>query len=152
ARSRLFSPGRKRPAAPSAGGQKRTFLAARPWLADAESGLCLCRDGAKGGGIMYGQIREHLAIDLDVGFEQSIDQAAVGQAVQACSSVDTGNPQRAEFALLLAAIAVRVLAGLDDCLLGGAIDLAAGVVIALCLAKNLLVTATGRHSTFDSCH
>src|SRR5712671_3074688 len=72
--------------------------------------------------------------------------------MQACRSVDTRNPQRAELTLLRAAVAICVLAGFDDCLLGGAIDLTAGVVVALRLAKNLLVTATGRHSTFYSCH
>src|ERR1700730_2864986 len=68
------------------------------------------------------------------------------------SSIDTRNPQRAELALLRAPVAKCVLPGLDDCLLGSAIDLAAGVVIALRLAKNFLVTAPGRHSTFNSCH
>src|ERR1700730_6876449 len=72
--------------------------------------------------------------------------------MQACRSIDTRNPQRAKLALLRAAVAVSVLAGLDDCLLGGAIDLAAGVVVALRLAKNFLVTTPGRHSTFYSCH
>src|ERR1700724_1473210 len=72
--------------------------------------------------------------------------------MQACRSIDTRNPQRAKLALLRAAVAVCVLAGLDDCLLGGAIDLAAGVVVALRLAKNFLMTAPGRHSTFNSCH
>ena len=62
------------------------------------------------------------------------------------------DPQRAELALVLPPVAVGVLAGLDDRLLGGAIDLAPGVVIALGLAKNLLVTAPGRHATLDSCH
>jgi len=54
--------------------------------------------------------------------------------MQACRGVDTRNPQRAELTLLRAAVAVSVLPGLDDCLLGGAIDLAAGVVVALRLA------------------
>ncbi len=111
-------------------GKRRDFCQLRR-LGESEGGLCLHRDGAESGGIVNGQIREHLAIDLELCFQQPVDQTAVGQAVQACGCVDTRNPQRAELALFLAAVAIGVLARLDDCLLGGPIDLAAGVVIAL---------------------
>src|SRR6185312_15760187 len=74
------------------------------------------------------------------------------QAVRARRRVDARNPERTEFALLRAPIAVGVLARLDDSLLRCAIDLAPGVVIALRFRQNLLVTTTGRHATLDSCH
>src|SRR5690606_18433133 len=54
--------------------------------------------------------------------------------------------------LLLAAVTVGILAGLDDRLLGSAENLAAGVVVALGLGQDLLVTASGDDATLDSCH
>ena len=33
--------------------------------------------GAEGSSIVHGQIRKHLAIDLDFSFQQSVDQTAV---------------------------------------------------------------------------
>ena len=64
--------------------------------------------------------------------------------MQARRRIDARDPQRAELALLRATVAVGVLAGLDDRLLGGAEDLAPGVVVALRLGENFLVTAPGR--------
>src|SRR5882757_6340916 len=72
--------------------------------------------------------------------------------MQSCGSVDTGDPQRAELTLLLPTIAIRILTGLDDGLLGGAKYFTAGVVVTLRLGEDFLVTATGHHSTFYSCH
>src|SRR5580658_3415712 len=72
--------------------------------------------------------------------------------MRACRRVDALNPQRAELALFLAPVAVGVLAGLDDRLLGSAKYLAPRVVIPLGLAKDLLVSSTRGDTTFDSCH
>src|SRR5579863_636549 len=119
---------------------------------DAESGFRLLRDGAKRRRVVYGDVREHLAVDFNTGLGEAVDDAAVAQPVNTGGSVDTRDPQSAELTLFLPTIAIRVLASLDDRLFGGAIDLAPGVVVALRLAKNLLVTAPGRHATFDSCH
>src|SRR5580704_12798056 len=119
---------------------------------DSESGLRLLRDRAKRVDIVYGDIGEHLAVDLDSSLQEAVDDPAIAQTVDARSSVDTRDPQSAELALLRAPVAVSVLAGLDDRLLRYAINLAPGVVIALRLTKNFLVTAPGRHATFDSCH
>jgi hypothetical protein len=62
------------------------------------------------------------------------------------------DPQRAELALALTTVAVGVLAGLDDGLLGDAIDLAAGTVIALGLFQDLLVACACGNAAFDSWH
>src|SRR6185437_10964261 len=101
---------------------------------------------------VYSDIRKHLTVDLDSGLQQAVDDAAVAQAVNASGRIDTGDPQSAELTLFRAPIAVSVLAGLDDRLLRCAINLAPGVVVALRLAKNFLMTAPSRHTTFDSCH
>src|SRR5262249_54145393 len=110
------------------------------------------RERAKRGTVVHRDVGEHLAIDLHAGLAKAVDDAAVGQTVQPRRGIDARDPQGAELALVLPAIAVGILPGLDDGLLGGAVNLAAGVVVALRLAKNLLVTAPGRHATLNSCH
>src|ERR1700730_803683 len=119
---------------------------------DAESGLCLLRDRAERRGVVHRDVREYLAVDFDAGLVQAVDDAAIGEPVQARRGVDARDPQCAELTLVLPPVAVGVLARLDDRLLGRAIDLAPGVVVALRLAENLLVTASGRHATLHSCH
>src|SRR6266436_1325919 len=106
---------------------------------DAESGLCLLRDRAERRSVVHRDVREHLAVDFDAGLVQAVDDAAVGEPVQARRGVDARDPQCAELTLVLPPVAVRVLACLDDGLLGRAIDLAPGVVVALRLGENLLV-------------
>src|SRR5246127_663881 len=118
----------------------------------AEGRLGLLRNRAKSRGVVYRDVGQHLAVDLHSGLVQAVDDAAVGEPVEARRGVDARDPQRAELALVLPPVAVGILAGLDHGLLGCAIDLAAGVVIALRLAQDFLVTAPGRHATLHSCH
>src|SRR2546429_3762968 len=66
--------------------------------------------------------------------------------------MDAGYPRCADLAFVLSAVPVGVLPRLDHGLLGRPVDLAPGVVIALRLAENLLVTASSRHATLHSCH
>src|ERR1700722_14757940 len=119
---------------------------------DTESGLGLLGDRSKRRRVVYGDVGEHLAVDLDPGLVQAVDDATVGKSVRPCRRIDARDPQRAEFALVRPPVAVGVLARLDDGLLGRPIDLAPGVVVALGLGKNFLVTTSGRHATLDSCH
>src|SRR5215472_16180428 len=120
--------------------------------AHAEGGLCLLRQRTKGRRVVHRDVSEYLAVDLHAGLVQSVDDAAVREAIDTRRRVDARDPERAEFALVLPPVAIGVLPGLDDGLLRRAIDLAPGVVVALRLAKNLLVTASGRHATLHSCH
>src|SRR5690606_392024 len=57
-----------------------------------------------------------------------------------------------ELTLALAAVAIGILAGLDDRLLGDPVDLAAGTGVALRLVHYLLVSGVRLHTTFYSCH
>src|SRR5712671_1731085 len=98
------------------------------------------------------EIREHLAVDLDVGPLQARHEGAVGHPELAHRRVDAGDPQRAELALLLPAVAVGVLAGLHHRLLGDPVDVAAAAAESLGLLDDLLVARARRYSTFDSWH
>src|SRR6185437_11286909 len=118
----------------------------------SQAGLGLLGNRAKRRDVMHGEVRQHLAVDGDAGLAEAVDQAAVGQAELARGRVDAHDPQRAELALLLLAADVGVLLGLGDGLLGDAVDLAAGVVIALGGLQGFLVTRTRGDATLDSCH
>src|SRR5690606_29194073 len=104
-----------------------------------EAGLRLRRNGAERLRVVHGDVRQHLAVDVDLRLVQPVDEAAVGQPVQARRGVDARDPERAEIALALAPVAVGVLPRLDDGLLRDPEDLAAGAVVALRLVEDLLV-------------
>src|SRR5689334_24948176 len=101
---------------------------------------------------MHGEFGQDLAVDLDAGLHQAVEQPAVRQPMLAGRRIDAGDPQRAELALLGATIAIGILACLDDGLLRGAEYLAAGVVVTLRLGENFLVTASGNDATLYTCH
>src|SRR5271168_3109849 len=117
-----------------------------------EAGLGFFCDGGKGRHVMHGEVRKHLAVDRQFRLVQAVDQRAVAHAAETRRGVDAGDPQGAEFALLLAPPAVGVLARLDDRLLRRAEDLAPGVVVALRLLENFLVPASSDDASFNSCH
>src|SRR4051794_26563104 len=54
------------------------------------------------------QVGEDLAVDLDPGLTQTLDEAVVGDSLSAGSGVDALDPELAELALLRPAVAVAV--------------------------------------------
>src|SRR5205085_5961485 len=74
-----------------------------------EAGFDLACDLGEGRLIHHREIGKHLAIDLDVRLPQARHEGAVGHAELAHRGVDPRDPERAELALLLAAVAVGVL-------------------------------------------
>src|SRR5581483_9782042 len=102
--------------------------------------------------VHHSHVGQDLAVEFDRGFLQAVHEHAVGHAVFTRGRVDTGDPQCAEHALLVAAIAIGILPGAHDRLLGDAIDLAATAAVTLGLVENFLVTGTCRYPTFDSRH
>src|SRR5262249_54313809 len=117
-----------------------------------ESGLRLLCDGPKSRDVVHGELGEHLAIDFEPGLREAVDEATVRETVHARGRVDARDPERAELTLLRAAVAIGVLACLDDRLLRRAVNLTTGVVVALRFCQNFFVTAAGLDATFDSCH
>src|SRR3981189_3098181 len=72
---------------------------------------------AEGLGIARGDGGQDLAVQLDAGQLEAVDERAVGHAVQARGGVDALDPQAAEVALAVAAVAVGVRVGLGEGLL-----------------------------------
>ena len=59
-------------------------------------------------GIVYCEVSEDLAVNLDTCLVESSHQLAVAHILQACSCIDTLNPESTESALRVTAIAVCV--------------------------------------------
>ena len=69
-------------------------------------------------GVAHGDVREHLAVELDAGQLEAVHELRVAHAVDARGGVDAGDPQPAEVALAVAPVAVGVGVRLEQRLLG----------------------------------
>src|SRR2546423_3326964 len=99
-----------------------------------------------------GQIRQHLAIDYDPGLAEAVDKSAVGQVERAHCRIQTLDPERAERTLFALAVAVGVLLGAFDRLLGDPDGVLAPAVIALGGFENFLVLGMGGDASLDAGH
>src|SRR4029079_18631304 len=79
-------------------------------------------------------------------------ETGVGEAVLAHGGVDALDPQTAERALLVAAIAIGVLQALLDLLDADAERRLGAAAIALGELQDLLVTSVCSHAPLDACH
>src|SRR5262249_47190084 len=103
-------------------------------------------------GIVEGERGEDLAIDLDRRGLQTGDQPAVGHAVLARGRVDADDPEIAERALALLAVAVGVGEPALDRLPRLAIGLASSTDVALRHLHRLLVPAARLRAAFRAWH
>ncbi len=97
-------------------------------------------------------VGQDLAVDLDAGLVQAVDETAIGQAVLADGGVDALDPERAEIALAALAVAVGILHRLVDGLLGDADGILAAAVKTLGGLQNFLVLGVGGNASFYTCH
>lgn len=70
--------------------------------------LHLVHDCFESFGIVHGEVGENLAVDFDSGLVDESHKLAVGKILKTRSSVDTLNPESAEIAFFLLAVAVGV--------------------------------------------
>src|SRR5262245_63766338 len=117
-----------------------------------QRGFGLLRDLGKRRLVMDGKVGQHLAVDVDRGPLQSVHERAVAHSLLAYRRVDPGDPQRAEFALLGPAVAIRVLPGLHHRFLRDPVDRVAPAAEAGRLRQDLLVPRARGHATLDSWH
>ena len=101
---------------------------------------------------MHGQVGQHLAVDLDAGQAQPVDEAAVGQrlVMAAHCGINPLDPQRTEVALAVLAVAGRILVGLVDGLRGDLEGVLAAAIVTFRCLDDLLVTGVGDGSTFNT--
>src|SRR5665648_13250 len=100
--------------------------------------------------LVHGHIGQHLAVELDPGLFQAVDQLAVSRAIGPRGGVDALDPQGAEGALPHLAVAIGVLAGLVDGLLGDADGILAAAVIPLGRLQHLAVAGMGCNAAFHT--
>ena len=86
--------------------QRWTSVDQEAWRRRLGRHLDQCGEGR---GVGDGQVGEHLAVDLDPGVVQAVDEAAVADAVEPAGRVDALDPELAELALAGTAVAEGVL-------------------------------------------
>src|SRR5258706_10677092 len=102
--------------------------------------------------VHHGKVGQHFAIHFNRGLFQAMHEGGVVHAAGANGRIDAGNPQGAEHALLVAAIAVGVLPRLHHRFLGDTEYGTAAAAIALRQIQYFLVTRFGGYTTFNSWH
>jgi hypothetical protein len=117
-----------------------------------ELGLGLLNDDRKPLGVDNGELRENLAVKPDLGFFQSVHEAAVRKTVYAGCCIDSSNPESTEIALLNLAVAEGVIQSTVDRLCGTAKKFAACTSVPFGQLKNLVSSASRFESSFCSWH
>lgn len=104
--------------------------------------LNLLYDGLESGGIVEGEIGEDLAVDLDAGLVDETHELGVAEVFEASGSVDTLNPESAEVALLILAVAIGVGQTLFPGVLGNGPYVAAAAEVAAGEFEDFFTTCT----------
>src|SRR5262245_52856132 len=117
-----------------------------------QCGARLVSERRKRGGIVDRKIGEDLSVHFDAGVFQAVDERVVIHVVLVRSRVDALNPELAEIALLVLAIAVRVLPAALDVLLRGLPQFAAGTKGATRSLHDLLLPLQTRNVGYGTRH
>jgi large subunit ribosomal protein L20 len=102
--------------------------------------------------VVHGQVGQDLAVDLDACQLQTLDQAVVGHPVSAGRRVDTRDPQLAEVALAVLAVAVGILHRVQHLLLGLAVQARTLSTVATGLLEQGTALLLGIDCPLDACH
>jgi len=100
----------------------------------------------------YGDLGEHLSIQLYVVRHKAFDELGVGDAFLPACGIDTHNPQSAEIALSIATVPICVGARVYERLFGGLVPVASCSTIALRLRGYFLMPATPGNSCRYASH
>ncbi len=104
--------------------------------------LHLVHDCFESFGIVHGEVGENLAVDFDSGLVDESHKLAVGKILKTRSSVDTLNPESAEIAFFLLAVAVGVGKTFFPSVFCYSPDIAAASVVAACQFEYLFSFCT----------
>ena len=117
-----------------------------------ESGLGLLHQLGKARGVVHGDVGEDLAIELDAGLLEAVDELRVAGAVQLGSGGDADDPERAELALLLAAAGVGELEAALDGFLGCLVELGFCEEVTACALEDLFAAVIPLGTAFYAGH
>ena len=104
------------------------------------------------GGVVHGQVSQHLAVDFDVLLLQTVDKGGIAHAAQAGGGVDTDDPQAAEVALAQFAAGVGVAQGAAHLFAGSAVLLGFASPVTLRQLEHLAAFLMGVDSPLNTCH
>src|SRR3954453_9199888 len=99
-----------------------------------------------------GDVGQHLAVELDLGQAQAVHELAVAHALLAGGGVDALDPQAAEVALAVLAVAVGVRAGLEQLLLRPLVARVLLAAIALGALERRPALLARVYRTLDAAH
>src|SRR5206468_4262461 len=99
-----------------------------------------------------GDVREDLAIELHAGQLEAMHEGAVAHAVLARGGVDASDPEAAEVALAVAAVAVRVGVRLHHRFLGALVVRVRLAAVALGQVERLAALLLGVDGALDAGH
>src|SRR5664279_634640 len=102
--------------------------------------------------VVDGEVREDLAVGLDAGRLEPLDEPVVGHVVRARAGVDPLDPQLAEVALLRLAVPVAVDQRVGDLLLGLAVQPRALSAVAGGALEGYPALLVGVDRPLDACH
>ena len=111
--------------------------------------LCHSR---KGGGIMHGQVGQHLAVDGDIANAQPFDQARIGNAIEPRGGIDARDPEPAEIALAISAVAVCIHERAHHRFVRALVESIIGRAVTFHLREHFLVPPVSSYASLDSCH
>src|SRR3954447_17326723 len=109
-------------------------------------------ESAEGLGVAHGDVGQDLAVQLDAGQCQAVDERAVGHALGTCGGVDAGDPEPAEVTLAVATVAVRVRVRLEHRFLGALVGGVRLPAEALGPLQDLAALLAGVDGTLDAGH
>src|SRR3979409_2479245 len=103
-------------------------------------------------GVADGDVGQHLAVELDLGQLQAVHQLAVAHALLAGGGVDALDPQAAELALAVLAVAVGVGARLEQLLLRPLVARVLLAAVALGALQHGTALLARVHGSLDAAH
>src|SRR3990172_2690953 len=112
------------------------------------AGFGLLNQGLEGIWIGYGDLGQHLAVDVNAVLFEGIHQLAIGNSVLAGGGVDARDPQAAQVALFVAAIAIGIEQALQLGFVGALVKLGARAELALGDLEDCFVPLAAGSSCF----
>src|SRR6266536_4578315 len=122
------------------------------WARSFERGLRLLGDRAERLRIVYGELRQHLAVERDLGLAKAGHELGVRELVLPRGGVDADDPQPPERPLLVLAVTVGVVERMLDLFLRVAVRGLLQPPVALRLAENLAALLARVNGTLDAWH
>src|SRR5829696_2223532 len=108
--------------------------------------------GGEGGRLVHGELGQDTTVQLDAGQLEALHEPVVGHVVEAGRGVDPGDPQLAEVTLARLAVAVGVRRGVENLLLGLAVQPGPLAAVAAGGLEGGAALLLGVDRPLDACH